>query len=125
MRIAEEHAVAFEDFIRNFKSDTEEAEDALKKLNLNENGTDDEYDFMDESDDGEAARKSSRRQHSKSGRKYMDMLQSVADREISHITIELDDLDTVRSAADEIASSRCLQLFSTRRVCRKMKRNWI
>ncbi|KAJ9626264.1 DNA replication licensing factor MCM7 [Taxawa tesnikishii (nom. ined.)] len=93
--------VAFEDFIRNFKSDTEEAEDALKKLNLNENGTDDEYDFMDESDDGEAARKSSRRQHSKSGRKYMDMLQSVADREISHITIELDDLDTYEKSLSE------------------------
>lgn len=29
-------------------------------------------------------------------RKYMDMLQKVADREIDQVTIELDDLDNVR-----------------------------
>ena len=36
-------------------------------------------------------------QSTEPGRKYMDMLQKVADREADQVTIELDDLDNVRN----------------------------
>lgn len=48
---------------------------------------------MDDVDDGKAARHAG--QHKEPKRKYMDMLQKVADRQISEVTIELDDLDNV------------------------------
>lgn len=51
---------------------------------------------MDESDDGAAGQRSRRQGHNRDPKKkYMQMLQDVADRVTSQITIDLDDLDAV------------------------------
>lgn len=49
---------------------------------------------MDDVADGKAMRYPNGR-HKEPKRKYMDMLQRVADRQINEVTIELDDLDNV------------------------------
>jgi DNA replication licensing factor MCM7 len=68
----------------------------LQDLNLDEDGLSDEYDFMDDADGDNAAQRTRRRErHPKL--KYMKVLQDVADRKQSHILIELDDLEAVRS----------------------------
>lgn len=69
-------------------------------MRLDEADPDDEYDFMDEAGD----RTGPREQQQRSKIKYMNILQGVADRTISHITIELDDLELVR--ASPIQSSK-------------------
>lgn len=65
--------------------------DALDGLDLNGNGDDDEYDFMDESDDEARGGQQPRR----SKIKYMNLLQDVVDRKIDHVLIDLDDLNQV------------------------------
>ena len=52
---------------------------------------------MDDVTGGKEARHTNG-QHKEPRRKYMDMLQKVADRELDEVTIELDDLDNVRKA---------------------------
>lgn len=88
---------AFEDFLLNYKTTQTDldlaATDAFEELNLEEDGTSDEYDFMDDVAGGKDARHAARQKEPK--RKYMDMLQKVADRQIGEVTIELDDLDNV------------------------------
>jgi hypothetical protein len=89
---AEGVVAAFEDFLKAFKSTTVETEDALNDLHINE----DEYDFMDDSDDNAAIRQPrTRNQQPKA--KYMNVLQDVANRVKSQILIDLDDLDNVRT----------------------------
>jgi DNA replication licensing factor MCM7 len=91
---------AFRDFLQNFKSSQsrseEAAADAIGDLNLEGDGTSDEYDFMDDVADGDSAapRRVDRSRPTK--RKYMSVLQEIADREVSSILIELDDLEEVR-----------------------------
>lgn len=91
---------AFRDFLENFKSSQSKSEeaaaDAIDDLNLEEDRTSDEYDFMDDvaEGDGSASRRAGRSKPLK--RKYMSILQEVADRERSSILIELDDLEEVR-----------------------------
>ncbi|KAF2499180.1 MCM-domain-containing protein [Lophium mytilinum] len=88
-----EQQTAFEDFLKTFKSTTVEAADQLEGLNIGEDGLSDEYDFMDEDDDGAArTRRQARDRNPK--QKYIQMLQDVADRVRSEIQIDLDDLDT-------------------------------
>lgn len=82
---------AFEDFLASFKSTA--TTDALEDPQIDSDGTSDEYDFMDDVVDGQG-QQSRRRRDPK--RKYMDMLQNVADRKRDHIYIDLDDLDEVR-----------------------------
>lgn len=53
---------------------------------------------MDDVTDGKAARHTG--QHTEPKRKYMDMLQKVADRQIGEVTIELDDLDNVSETSE-------------------------
>ena len=69
----------------------------LQDLNLDEDGTSDEYDFMDDVADGNGRR--SRRRDGETAHhpkiKYMNMLQKVADRQLSQVTIDLDDLAEV------------------------------
>ncbi|KXT00074.1 hypothetical protein AC578_5801 [Pseudocercospora eumusae] len=79
----------------NFKSSSTEAEDGLEDLRLDGDATSDEYDFMDDVDNGAA---SSRRTRSKA--KYMNMLQDVSDRKSSQILIDLDDLQEYERALD-------------------------
>ncbi|KAK4217046.1 DNA replication licensing factor mcm7 [Rhypophila decipiens] len=75
---------AFEEFLTDFKTSPEQAiVDGLGDIDI---GEDDEYDFMDE-DGGDA-----RRQRRKPTHKYKDLLRELADRKISEIVIDLDDL---------------------------------
>lgn len=91
---------AFRDFLENFKSSQSTSEDAatdaIDGLNLEEDRTSDEYDFMDDVAEEEAVRRRRAAGGSRpSKRKYMSILQKVADREQSSVLIELDDLDEV------------------------------
>jgi len=97
---------AFEDFLTSYKctvTSEQLAADALQDLNIDEDGLSDEYDFMDD-----VTNEKERRRRTGHGtgarRKYMDMLQKVADRETSQITVELDDLDNVSSGAKDLSS---------------------
>ena len=82
---------AFESFLDKFeatKSATDQAADAIDGLHLDGDTTSDEYDFMDDVDGGDQQRR--QRPH----KKYMDILQQIADRERNNILIELDDLQS-------------------------------
>ena len=98
---------AFRDFLENFKSSQSKFEetvaDTLDDLNLDEDRTSDEYDFMDDvaGDNGSRSRRAGRSRPSK--RKYMSILQEVADRERSSVLIELDDLEEVRFGIQNLA----------------------
>lgn len=89
---------AFKDFLKHFKTlqSTSEAAatEALEDLNIDGNRTSDEYDFMDDmEDEGTTTRGARRRREPKL--KYMQILQDIANRDVSHILIELDDLEVV------------------------------
>lgn len=51
--------------------------------------------MLDDETGGKQARQPNG-QHKEPKKKYMDMLQKVADRELDEVTIELDDIDDVR-----------------------------
>ncbi|KPI45949.1 DNA replication licensing factor mcm7 [Cyphellophora attinorum] len=76
---------AFIDKFETTKTASEEAAEAINGLSLE---GDDEYDFMDDVANGAAP--DNRQQGTK--RKYMEMLQEIAERERQNLTIELDDL---------------------------------
>lgn len=84
---------AFQAFLEKFetsKTSSDAAAEAIDSLHLDSDHTSDEYDFMDDvSDEGDGG---SRRRLK---RKYMDVLQEVANRERQNILIELDDLQEV------------------------------
>lgn len=104
---------AFRDFLQNFKSSQSKSEEAAANAiddpNLDADRTSDEYDFMDDvaEGDGSASRRIGGSRPTK--RKYMSILQEVADRERSTILIELDDLEEVRLV---VVSSTILWLIS-------------
>lgn len=110
---------AFRDFLENFKSSQskpeETAAEALDDLNLDEDRTSDEYDFMDDvaEGDGRGSRRAGRSRPTK--RKYMSILQEVADREKSSILIELDDLEEVRLEITCFATPDLIRTSSMRR----------
>ncbi|SLM40032.1 dna replication licensing factor mcm7 [Lasallia pustulata] len=99
---------AFEDFLTSFKSSASASEasatNAFQELNIDEDGLSDEYDFMDDVVDDnkrQSNRTTAKDRHLK--KKYMEMLQRVADRHTSEVTIELDDLDAYeKSLGDDI-----------------------
>lgn len=97
----------------NFKSTATELE-AIGDLNLDGDGTSDEYDFMDDVAGGKEARQSNGFKEAR--RKYVDMLQDVADRKQSQVTVELDDLDNV--------SHLRLRATSTNDLRNSTKRRW-
>lgn len=90
---------AFRDFLENFKSSQTASEDAAAEaidgLHIDGNGTSDEYDFMDDVEDGDGTRSRRENGNRPDKRKYMALLQDIADRVKSNILIELDDLDVV------------------------------
>lgn len=91
---------AFEDFFANFKStSTSDATEALEDLHIDGDGTSDEYDFMDDAQDGDgtAARNGRARHNRDPKRKYMDLFGDIANRRRNHVTVELDDLHEVNS----------------------------
>jgi len=114
---------AFRDFLENFKSSQskpeETAAEALDDLNLDEDRTSDEYDFMDDvaEGNGSGSRRAGRSRPTK--RKYMSILQEVADREKSSILIELDDLEEVRL---EITCFATLDLIRTSSMRTQLER---
>jgi DNA replication licensing factor MCM7 len=87
---------AFKDFLKHFKSFESASEasatEAIEDLHIDGDRTSDEYDFMDDADEG-LGRTARRRRDPK--QKYMQMLQDVANRDRNNILIELDDLQTV------------------------------
>ncbi|KAK4540233.1 hypothetical protein LTR36_009638 [Oleoguttula mirabilis] len=93
-----EQQAAFEDFLRTFKSSTSETEDALDGLHLD--GDSDEYDFMDDAEDGGRGAQT-RRAGARSKAKYVNVLQDIADRTKSQILIDLDDLDQYEKGLDQ------------------------
>ncbi|KAJ6103704.1 DNA replication licensing factor MCM7 [Penicillium sp. IBT 16267x] len=93
----------FKDFLKHFKTmqstDEAAATEALEGLNIDGNRTSDEYDMMDDIE-GVAQTRSARKQRQVK-LKYMDMLMDVANRDSSHILIELDDLETFEKSFPE------------------------
>lgn len=90
---------AFKDFLKHFKtlqSNSEAAAtEALEDLNIDGNRTSDEYDFMDDMEDDQGAQSRGTRRRREPKLKYMQILQDIANRDITNIVIELDDLETV------------------------------
>jgi DNA replication licensing factor MCM7 len=96
----------FKDFLQHFKTlqSTSEAAatEAMEDLNIDGNRTSDEYDFMDDiDDDGAETRGARRRREPKL--KYMQILQDIANRDVSNIVIELDDLEIVSPYENSVA----------------------
>ncbi|KAL2800330.1 MCM2/3/5 family-domain-containing protein [Aspergillus keveii] len=87
---------AFKDFLKHFKSSesasASAATEAIEDLHIDEDGTSDEYDFMDDVNEGGVQSRGARRRNREQKLKYMQMLQDVADRERADVLIELDDL---------------------------------
>jgi DNA replication licensing factor MCM7 len=96
----------FKDFLKGFKtfqsSSEAAATEALEDLNIDEGRTSDEYDFMDDVDDEGANTRGARRRREPK-LKYMQVLQDIANRDKSHILIELDDLATVSIPSEYLA----------------------
>lgn len=90
---------AFKDFLNHFKtlqsSSEAAATEAMEELNIDGNRTSDEYDFMDDVNDEEGAETGRTRRRREPKLKYMQILQDIANRDISNILIELDDLEVV------------------------------
>ncbi|KAL3457372.1 MCM2/3/5 family-domain-containing protein [Aspergillus heterothallicus] len=98
---------AFKDFLKHFKSSesasASAATEAIEDLHIDEDGTSDEYDFMDDVNESGAQSRGTRRRNREQKLKYMQMLQDVADRERADILIELDDLVAYeRTLPDEV-----------------------
>lgn len=89
---------AFEEFLSTYESTISDldaaATDALESLNIDEDDLGDEYVMVDDEGKGKGPLPKPG-QYSDPKKKYMHMLQQVADREISEVTIELDDLQNV------------------------------
>src|SRR5215471_9390951 len=87
----------FKDFLQNFRSFESASEsaatEAIEGLHIDEDGTSDEYDFLEDMENGDVQVE---RRGKRPKLKYMQMLQDIADRVKTNIVIELDDLDTVR-----------------------------
>ncbi|MCJ1233695.1 Mcm2-7 hexameric complex component [Varicellaria rhodocarpa] len=111
----EPQQLAFEDFLSHFKSSASASEssatNALQDLNIDEDGLSDEYDFMDDAADGTVAPRANRRGDSNRDPKvkYMEILQDVADRKVSEICIELDDLDIYEKGLGDEESLRLVE----------------
>jgi DNA replication licensing factor MCM7 len=72
------------------------ATSALENLNINEDDISDDYDFMEDAEDeSNGTRRGRGARNRDPKKKYMEILQKIADRQLSEICIELDDLDTV------------------------------
>ncbi|KAJ5890175.1 DNA replication licensing factor MCM7 [Penicillium tannophilum] len=93
----------FKDFLKHFKTmqstDEAAATEALEGLNIDGNRTSDEYDMMDDIEGGAQTRSARKQRQVKL--KYMDMLLDVANRDSTHILIELDDLETFEKSFPE------------------------
>ena len=102
---------AFQSFLEKFetKTSSDAAAEAIDGLHLDGDHTSDEYDFMDDVADESATRRRPKR-------KYLDMLQEVADRERQNILVELDDLQEVRSTKGRMSHALTIP-FSSKTHC--------
>jgi hypothetical protein len=92
-------------------------------MNIDEDGLSDEYDFMDDEDEGGADdRRQARLQANQPTLKYMELLRKVADRYEDEITIDLDDLAKVGYSHRQDYCEYLLTYHSTMSYCRKMAR---
>ncbi|KAH0562260.1 Mcm2-7 hexameric complex component [Trichoglossum hirsutum] len=99
-------AEAFVDFLTSFKSSSSPSEasatNALQDLNIEDSDLSDEYDFMDDIDGDHSSRRRARRDAEREPKlKYKNLLQEIANRTKSEVTIELDDLDVYEKSRDE------------------------
>ncbi|KAL2200062.1 MCM2/3/5 family-domain-containing protein [Corynascus similis CBS 632.67] len=93
---------AFENFLSDFKTSPQETITyALGNINIDEDDLSDEYDFMDEDDNAQQERRRQRAQKQPPRHKYRDMLQQLADRKISEVVIDLDDLSSYEKDLNE------------------------
>ncbi|KAJ5569769.1 DNA replication licensing factor MCM7 [Penicillium hispanicum] len=96
---------AFKDFLKHFKTlqSTSEAAatEAMEDLNIDGNRTSDEYDFMDDVEDDQGVETRGARRRREPKLKYMQILQDIANRDITNVLIELDDLDVFEKALPE------------------------
>ncbi len=83
------------------------ARNALQDLNLQDEDLSDEYDFMDDVADGDRVSRRGPEGAQDPKLKYMKILQDVANRDVSEILIELDDLHAVRIALPFLKRFRC------------------
>jgi DNA replication licensing factor MCM7 len=101
-------AEAFELFLEKFettKTASDEAAEAIDGLNLDGDHTSDEYDFMDDVANGDSA---TRRTQGRK-RKYMEMLQEVADRDRQNVLIDLDDLKEYEASLPEESNLKLVE----------------
>ncbi|CAF9915392.1 MAG: Mcm2-7 hexameric complex component [Gomphillus americanus] len=93
---------AFEEFLSDFKESASTSEaaaaEALGGLNLDEN--EDDYDFMEDAPEQNEQR-TRNTQKTSPRKKYMEILQNIADRKSQEICIELDDLATFERSIDD------------------------
>ncbi|KAH0541898.1 hypothetical protein FGG08_003618 [Glutinoglossum americanum] len=97
---------AFVDFLTKFKSSSSPSEasatSALQDLNIEDGDLSDEYDFMDDVEGDDTSRRRARRgAEGEPKLKYKNLLQEIANRTKSEITIELDDLDVYEKSRDD------------------------
>ncbi|KAL2161594.1 hypothetical protein VTH06DRAFT_8156 [Thermothelomyces fergusii] len=106
---------AFESFLSDFKTSPQETiTHALGNINIDEDDLSDDYDLMDEDDDDDDddAQQDSRRQRAQRRQqqkqqkqqprhKYREMLQQLADRKLSQVVVDLDDLDAYEKELNE------------------------
>ncbi|GAB1310821.1 DNA replication licensing factor MCM7 [Madurella fahalii] len=98
----EAQLAGFEAFLSDFKTSPEQTiTHALGNINIDEDDLSDEYDFMDEDDNAQQQRQSDKARKRAPQHKYKDMLQELADRKISEVVIDLDDLHSYEQDVNE------------------------
>jgi len=92
--------VAFESFLGAFKTtQTASVADGLLDMNIDDDDLSDEYDFAESDEEAQEVRRAARKQAWMPRKKYMEILQQVANRQQDEVTIELDDLFEVCKSA--------------------------
>ena len=103
---------AFQSFLEKYettKTASDEAAEAIDGLNLDEDHTSDEYDFMDDVVNGDGAT----RRHQGTKRKYIEMLQEVADRGRTNVLVDLDDLKEFEASLGDDSNLKLVESVET------------
>ncbi len=99
---------AFEEFLDDFKmSPQEKLTYDLGNVTIDDDDLSDEYDFIDEDESAQARRANEKARKKAPRHKYKDLLQEVADRKISEVVVDLDDIAQVWPP--RLGSSECLR----------------
>jgi len=95
---------AFKNFLTDFKSSPQETiTHALGSITIDEDDLSDDYDFMDEDDNAQQQqqRRQKKTQPQPPRHKYKDLLQQLADRKLSELVVDLDDLHAYEKDLNE------------------------